>query len=282
MLTFLFWNLDGRAIPNVVANLARRHDVDVLMLAECAIPVPALLQELNRGNPSPYREPDSRSICERILLVPRFSPQLLLRRAESPYYTCRLLRRSGRPELTLFVVHLGSKLFQSDASQSLAMPGLSAVVRSVEKRVGRERTMVVGDLNMNPFEAGIAGAEGLHAVMTREIAQKGRRRVAGVDHPFFYNPMWGHFGDRTHTLHPPGTPEHDPPGTCYYPARESRWYFWNMYDQVLLRPSLLPFFRNDELKIVTRDGVTSFLDQNGHPDRKVVSDHLPLLFRLRI
>src|SRR5258706_11895269 len=36
----------------------------------------------------------------------------------------------------------------------------------------------------------------LHSVMSREIANRTARTVQGREYPFFYNPMWGHFGDR--------------------------------------------------------------------------------------
>ena len=63
---------------------------------------------------------------------------------------------------------------------------------------------------MNPFEEGVVGAKGLHAVMTRRIAAKGSRVVQGKEYPFFYNPMWGLFGDR----------QDSPSGTYYYSASE--------------------------------------------------------------
>src|SRR5262249_4806004 len=141
-------------------------------------------------------------------------------RAESPYYTGRALSLPGRESLLLFAVHFGSKRYRSDASQSLALPGFSRLIRNEEKRASHARTLVVGDLNMNPFETGVVGAEGLNAAMTRDTAAEETRRVGREDHPFFYNPMWGHFGDSTHELHPAGSPSHEPPGTCYYRAAE--------------------------------------------------------------
>jgi len=187
-------------------------------------------------------------------------------------------------ELNLFVVHFPSKRNASDESQSLAMPGFSAAVRRLENsgRTRHERTIVVGDLNQHPFDTGIVGAEGLNATMTRFVAEKVKRTVDGVKYPFFYNPMWSHYGDSTHENSPPGSPNYEPPGTCYYKASESRWHYWNIYDQVLLRPELLPFFRNSDLKILIGDGVTSLLDNNGIPDREAYSDHLPVFFRLDI
>jgi hypothetical protein len=39
MAAFLFWNVDKKRIEETIARLAYRHQVDVLMLAECATPV---------------------------------------------------------------------------------------------------------------------------------------------------------------------------------------------------------------------------------------------------
>jgi hypothetical protein len=68
-------------------------------------------------------------------------------------------------------------------------------------------------------------------------------------------------------------------GSPYYRgAADAVNYFWNTYDQVLLRPELAP--RLSRLSILDGDGVESLLTQNGLPDATNGSDHLPLLFRL--
>jgi hypothetical protein len=123
---------------------------------------------------------------------------------------------------------------------------------------------------MHPFEHGMVAAAGLHAVMDRRIASRGQRRVNGKNYSFFYNPMWSLLGDAS-----PGQP-----GTYYRQDSEQVAYFWKMFDQVLLRPSLLPMFDNTSLSILDSDGEISFLKSNGTPDGTLVSDHLPVLFRL--
>jgi hypothetical protein len=50
MLTFLFWNLNGRPLEERVRRLAARHEVDVLILTECSTPIVTMLQTLNREN----------------------------------------------------------------------------------------------------------------------------------------------------------------------------------------------------------------------------------------
>jgi hypothetical protein len=90
--------------------------------------------------------------------------------------------------------------------------------------------------------------------------------------PYFYNPMWRHFGER-----PQG---HS--GTYYLAGPKTRADFWNIYDQVLLRADVLPYFPRQEVDVLHEDVAsgTSLL-RDGIPDR-TVSDHLPILFRLEI
>jgi len=123
---------------------------------------------------------------------------------------------------------------------------------------------------MNPFDVGVVGAHALNAVMTRELARKEKRTVASQPYRLFYNPMWGHFGDRT-----PG-----PPGTYFYAASTPGNYYWNVFDQVLLRPQLMDDLV--ELRILDTDGCTSLVTPKGYPRSAETSDHLPVLFRLNL
>jgi hypothetical protein len=125
---------------------------------------------------------------------------------------------------------------------------------------------------MNPFEPGVAAADAFHGVMSRRIAQKLVRTVKGEERRFFYNPMWTRFGD--HAL--------GPPGTYYYPSSGQVTFFWNMFDQVLLRPELLDCFRDEDLEVLTRAGSTDLLTPSATPDTDSASDHLPLLFQLHL
>jgi hypothetical protein len=124
---------------------------------------------------------------------------------------------------------------------------------------------------MNPFEDGITGALALHAVMTRTLAERVERVVQGTRYRFFYNPMWGCFGDRTV----------GPPGTYYHRSATVIELFWHMFDQVLLRPVLMDLLH--DLVILDNIGSESLLTKpSGRPSLTVGSDHLPLTFRLQL
>ena len=175
-------------------------------------------------------------------------------------------------DFTIVALHLRSKLYQSnDMDQAFAAAAINEQIRAVEVTIGHRRTLVVGDFNMNPFEPGLVSFDCFHAVMSRTTAQRRSRKIDQQERFFFYNPMWNHFGD-----HP------SPPGSYYHPGSGQTEYFWHLFDQVLLRPDLLDYFRDDGLEVLTRIGELSLVKENGIPDLTTGSDHLPLLLELSI
>ena len=114
----------------------------------------------------------------------------------------------------------------------------------------------------------MVGAPAFHGMMAKALAERGEREVAGRSYRFFYNPMWGIFGDRTA----------GPAGTYYLSSAKPVNYYWNVYDQVLLRPELMDSL--EDLRILVSDGAESLLTNRGLPNDNRGSDHLPLLFRL--
>jgi hypothetical protein len=270
MVSFLFWNINGKALQRSIARLARLYEVDVIMLAECEIEADTLLGELNKERRFHYSPGIG---CKKIEVFTQFPREFIQPVDETDRLTIRHLRPPGLTDILLAVIHFSSKLYWKETSQAAECMVLSDSIKSAEHKVGHSRTVLVGDLNMNPFEDGMVNANGLHGVMSQSIARKGTRFVQSREYPFFYNPMWGLFGD--------GTP--GPSGTYYYDkSSEHTMFFWNMFDQVLIRPDLLSRFDNKGLEILESDGEVPFLSDTGLPDTNVASDHLPVIFRLAL
>jgi exonuclease III len=267
MVSFLFWNLGQRPLQEGVARIVSEHSIDVVMLAECESSQGSILSSLNQKNQNAFSIPFSQS--ERITILTRFPPSTLKPVFDDPgrRLTVRRLIVQQRTDILVAVVHFHSRRNWSDEDQMIESTMLAADLKKQEDDFGHRRTVLVGDLNMNPFDKGVVAAGGLHAVMTRSTARRGTRTVAARTYPFFYNPMWGFFGDRTE----------GPPGTHYFVGKHVS-YFWNIYDQVLLRPELMDSLV--ELKILDSDGCLSLLSADGFPNKTTGSDHLPVLFRL--
>jgi hypothetical protein len=270
MLTFLFWNLKlPRA--DILASIVDAHRVDVLMLAECPLKPASVLESLNLRENEFYYVPTD---CPKVAVYTRFSDQYLLPHQDGADFSIRRLTLLNRPELLLCIVHFPSKQWSDPIDQTTYSINFSNVLSGAEEKAGHTRTVLVGDLNMNPYEDGLVLTSGLHAVVTREIALRTPRKVKFDSNLYFYNPMWGQLGERAQG--------HG--GTYYYASPKARADFWNVFDQVLLRPDILPYFQPEDVMILHRDEVAnvSFLTAAGFPDAKPVSDHLPILFRLRI
>jgi hypothetical protein len=246
------------------------HQIDILMLVECPILLYDLLNILNStGEPAYFFSPGQ---CGKVNIYSKFSDKYIRPIYETDRLTIRHLRLPSRSDVLLAVTHFPSKHDWSDESQAQECVCLADNIKKAEEIIGHSRTILVGDLNMNPFEDGVVSARGLHAVMSRTIAKRIDRVVQHQRYPFFYNPMWSMLGDATRGA----------PGTYYYPKSEHLAYFWHMFDQVLIRPDLLERFRNEDMQILESDGTAKFLSRNGYPNKREYSDHLPILFRLEI
>jgi hypothetical protein len=269
MTSLVFWNLNQCRKASLIAELTDHYNVDILILAECVITPSVLLTELNKKTQQFY-DYSPLSICDKITIFTRFPHQLIQPRLETDRLTIRHLTLPGLSDILIAAVHFPSKLHWNDASQFAESVNLSNIIRIAEKEVKHSRTIIVGDFNMNPFEAGMVSANGLHGVMTKQIAQQRSRIVQKTEYPYFYNPMWSLMGDAS-----PGQP-----GTFFYTKAEHACYFWNMFDQILLRPDLLECFDNRNLKIIDTINGLSLLSMNGRPSRAIASDHLPIYFEL--
>ncbi len=247
--------------------MVQDHQVDIVILAESMINPVDLLSKLNDRSTEYHFSPQVG--CLKIQLFSRFEAKFIEPIFEYGRMTVRRLNLPGLTEILICMVHMPSKRDWSAESQADECNRIAEQIRGLETEVGHSRTLLVGDFNMNPFDHGIVSARGFHAVMSRKIAQERQRTVQGLDYPFFYNPMWNFFGDTT-----PGMP-----GTFYFRNAEHRVYFWNILDQVLIRPDLLDSFDVNNLRVPDSVGDLSFL-RNGLPDKDAISDHLPIIFRM--
>jgi hypothetical protein len=270
MLNFLFWNLQKKNRDTLVADLAKECSADVICLAECETVSDELLKLLSKGRNATFAE-NRPYEAGRVRVVSRFSDAELHPVFDSPNdrMTIWRLQLTGRDDFLLAVLHFQSKVHWEGEDQYDEAQVLANYIRSVETSEGHSRTVVFGDFNMNPFERGMVSSHGFHGVMTRLLASEGSRTVAGNEYPYLYNPMWGCLGDRTA----------GPAGSHFARISAPLSYFWNTFDQVLIRPALLHAFPGN-VKLVDSIGGRSLISDNGKIDAEFGTDHLPLFFSL--
>jgi hypothetical protein len=268
VLKVLFWNLGRRSSLSLLVALAKEHSPDVVILAESPQPEVAVVEALNLGGDRLYNQ--TLNFSNRLQFFVGFSPEGFAPLSDDAGISARRVVPPIGCEIVLVAVHLGSKRHLSNDDQGQLAPRMREVVDDSERKVGHGRTVLIGDFNMNPFEVGMISSEGVHGLMSRAIANKGSRKVQGTRRSFFYNPMWSLFGDNS-----PG-----PPGSYYYPVSKPYSLYWNMFDQILLRPELALDFEPGDVGVLQRAGDRTLITCDGVPDRSI-SDHLPLLATIR-
>lgn len=269
MINFLLWNIAGNQLHRSIDQISKDHKIDIIILIESKLDPAILLTTLNRQNQHRYFYSPNLTCQEEIQIFTKLSDQDL----SSPFMedarlTLRKLRLGQKEEILIGALHMKSKLYiNSPLDQLSHVQQLMGIIKDAEKRTGHTRTILLGDFNMDPFEANVAHSVGFNAVMSREIARQKTRTQEGGEYAFFYNPMWSLLGDNS-----PG-----PPGTYYY---SNSAYYWHTFDQVLIRPALVDCLGSQPVKILDSDGERSLLTRNGLTSKATMSDHLPLVFQL--
>jgi hypothetical protein len=266
MTVILFWNTKRNAVHDDIGTMCRDHAVDILVLAETEVSQPVLLRNLNTGGQFGYHEFTRES--RRIRFFSRIPPEYVTVVYEDAGASIADVNPPIGRRLLVVGAHLRSKMWAEIQDHRLQAETLATKITELEGRYNHKNTLVIGDLNMNPFEEPMVAANGFHAVMSRHIAQKLSRKVQGRQWDYFYNPMWSLLGDESR----------GPPGTFFRRESGVSGYFWHMFDQVLIRPALLDAFAFENMHVLTNTGLRDICD--GETIDANVSDHLPLVVRL--
>lgn len=265
-MQILFWNLNKKDLRQLVVEAASEHTVDVVVLLESGVPADEMVDVL-RSNVSPtFFAPHA--LPSRFQLYSRSSEYNLREVYSGNRISLRKLA-IGADELLLGAIHVVDKLNWDEANQLVEVQLLSSEIRDVEQQQRNDRTVLIGDFNMNPFDTAMNIAAGMNSMMTQQCVEAGTRTVQERTYPFFYNPMWSLLGDRN-----PG-----PAGTYYHGGSSQGMYGWNMLDQVLIRPSAVECFGGVE--ILAAIGDVDLRTRKGRPNKSTASDHLPILLTLK-
>ncbi len=261
-LRICFWNTNKNiAINEYIFDIICENNVDIFVLAEYEADYEELQSELNIQKIG--IEKCITIGCDRITILKRkynMEPGF-----QNKYCSFQIIDS----RYILVCLHLPSKLYAERLKKDIAIGRIVEEIQRYEKLLGIERTIIVGDINENPYETGCLGAGRFHGIPIYKDAMRKYRTIMGESFEMFYNPMWNLLGDFSF-----------PPGTYYYMGNEIDNSFWNIYDQVMIRPCIRGFFIDNELKIICETKNRKLVDENNHPSR-TISDHLPIIFEIR-
>lgn len=263
-MRFLFWNTNRNSdINSVLCDIIYQKKINIAILAEYKADIQDLVfQSSVKG----LMMCEYATVgCDRIKMIGTFDSKRIAMSRQAAYYSMQIVDDS----LLLCGVHLPSKLHATADKQELCFNEISCDVVVAELECQIENSIVVGDFNQNPYENGCLGAMGFHGIPVAEETAALSRTILRKKYKMFYNPMWNLLGDFDY-----------PPGTYYCNSNEAINPFWNMFDQVIIRPQLREKFVESSLEIVTETNMYSLVDSKNRPNKKY-SDHLPIIFEIR-
>jgi endonuclease/exonuclease/phosphatase family metal-dependent hydrolase len=263
MARLLFWNAYKSASEDAISQIANIKQVDLVALAEAQHVSDESIQDRLRSRCQ--RTFHSVPGAFRIRVYSSFPVDYIRVLSDENNIVSLELRQIFAPSILVIFAHLASKMGQDEPAVSMLATRLRSQIEKLETKAGHRRTIVMGDLNMEPYETGVVSSETLHATMCAKIARRRARQVHGEDRTFFYNPMWNLLGDNND----------GPPGTFYRSKNDPNARFWHMTDQVLLRPDAIDLVDVGSLGIITKAGELNLATREGMPNRKY-SDHFPI------
>ena len=272
-MNFLFWNIQKKdTFFDLICELVKNNCIGVLMLAEFPEGKQEDLRRMLVSQDGSYRYINPIKDRAKVEVYTNL-PTIDFRNVEDErrFSVMRYHSKGLNKDFNIILCHLVSKVNCDDQAQAFEARSVASAIIKVEERFNNDLSIVCGDLNMNPFEEGLVGCDCLNAVMSKTIALNVTRRVSGKDYKMFYNPMWGLWGDNGRGV---------VPGTLYYNPSKPVQYYWNLFDQVLIRPGVIPFFVDRYLEIVTSSKTKGLLTTN-HIIKSAYSDHLPIKFTIK-
>lgn len=263
ILKIAFWNTHNNQMINpIIADIFYENKINLIVLAEYLADAGELIRELQKKHIQIF--PYSTSGCDRVTMfgtIRQVTPG-----NQNKYYSIQLINQNN----ILCGIHLPSPLYSGHQERrNIIIDMVLEDIQKLENDLESSNTIILGDFNENPYDAGCLSADKFHGISSADDAIKGSRKIMGKSFKMFYNPTWNLFGDFQY-----------PPGTYYHKGSHPCHSFWNLYDQVILRPSMRTYFIEKSLKIITKTQNHTLVDVYQHP-RKDISDHLPIMFEIK-
>jgi hypothetical protein len=266
IVNVLFWNTNKlrnwNNIDACLLELIIEKKCDIVILAEYDNTLDRLCTAINNLSRDEYTSISTTDGCQKIkgLVKKKYKIKSILEEnryqivvIETVYY-----------KLIIAMIHNISKLRASKEDQEDLLRRFHYDICNAEKNLKTKNTLVVGDFNANPFEPACISANTMHAIPFIEEVQRLSRTIQANDYEMFYSPMWKFWSRRK-----------IPYATYYYYRSGMVNYYWNTFDQVIMRPQLINAFEYDSLVIVTETSNHQLLKEK-KPDEDNYSDHLPL------
>ncbi|MDR1923990.1 MAG: hypothetical protein LBQ66_06420 [Planctomycetaceae bacterium] len=251
-----FWNIKLNKNFCYIVELVKRVQADILFLAECPQENITELQNSYKVLAGKIYERPKIYSC----IISETLGCSLIQEYKNRLFVYRLT--FGKQKLLVGVVHLISK---NHANPNTQITVSIDYMREIREAYPKQDMILIGDFNMNPFDHGMVSVAGFNSVCSEEIALKEQRQFQMEKYDYFFNPSWKNYSGIGNEVY----------GTYYHHSPDSDGFYWNNYDQVLLRPAILKKYN---YKFTVLHNILNFdlrRKNNG------ISDHYPILLELQ-
>ena len=191
MLNLLFWNLNKKSLSGAVGLLAEEREADIVILAEMPDNTEEILTRLRQYD-STFEASDPILTRRRVVLYYRYSATQVHYLQGARFWTIYQLSLSDGLPLIFVAVHMPAKSrigYIGSYNRFTLFRLLCQDILKVERTLGTAKTVVIGDLNQNPFDMEVVHLETLNAVMDPDVANRVSCQRDGQTYKYFYNPM---------------------------------------------------------------------------------------------
>lgn len=260
----LFWNANRNNINDAILQLALENQINVLAIAEYNDDITEL-KKLFISHKLNYHYVVN--LGSRVTIFTSYPPSNIKRIIDKKHYTLLQIRHFSFGSILFGFVHLFSKMMKNEDDYLSKITRMVQVIENKEEQLKSDFTVIAGDFNMNPFEKGMLAGGALFSFPTLFEAKKKKRTLDDEEYKMFYNPMWRFLGDDSL------------PGTYHTIPTHTYGLHWNIFDQVIYRPSLIDHISN--VKIINEINQENLVDFSSIAPKIKFSDHLPIYFEIK-
>lgn len=256
MLNILFWNVYKKPLQEIIVECILENEIDIAVFTE-AENVNFSLIEDELINYSVVEKKDEKS---KLYYFAKKSLDAQIIQEQDRYTFCKF--NYALCDYILCGIHLEDMRNSSSDDRCDTIRKLLGNLEQIEDSYNIVNSIVVGDVNANPYDKEIISIYGFNAVLFKKLIEHSEY----IDKRYenrkrFYNPILHFISESTEMY------------GSYYSSQGSNTPYWNCLDQVLVRKSLVNKIKNVQyLKKISATGLMNRVEIN-----KNISDHLPLL-----
>lgn len=260
-MKLLFWNINKKDNADLALACMREQEVGIAAFAEFSG------TEFSDAVLRSYGyHPIGYGGCDKVKIFTRESIEILECFEQSRFTV--LPMKMGEIYFVVAAAHLVDRRSSTDSeSRLIDIRAMMRVVHGYESKLSIKKTIIIGDLNANPYDKELLHPNAFNAMLFKGIVRnKSTRTWRGNEYPFLYNPT-------IHWL----SEESENYGSVYY-SSDYTSPVWNCYDQALVSLPLMDSISSySYLKKIGDEDLIAKVRPNSK-----ISDHLPLLVDIEL